>query len=108
MRGEKAAEQSDSGKEVENVKKLDVVAAGLVIIGALNWGLVGFLNFDLVAAVFGRHFGETTPLSSVVYALVGLAGLYEAASLKAIVRRWGHSASMTAASSNRPITQEGR
>lgn len=44
----------------------------LVIIGALNWGLIGFFNFDLVAALFG---GQTAFLSRVVYSLVGISGL---------------------------------
>ncbi|WP_018921812.1 DUF378 domain-containing protein [Salsuginibacillus kocurii] len=45
----------------------------LIIIGAINWGLIGFFGFDLVAALFG---GQTAALSRVIYALVGLAGLY--------------------------------
>ncbi|WP_054635782.1 DUF378 domain-containing protein [Thalassobacillus sp. C254] len=45
----------------------------LVIIGAVNWGLVGFFGFDLVAAIFG---GQEAILSRIVYAVVGLAGLY--------------------------------
>ena len=49
------------------MKKLDVIAAGLVVIGALNWGLVGAFHFDLVAAVFGMRSGETSALTSVVY-----------------------------------------
>lgn len=52
---------------------MDTLALILVIIGALNWGLIGLLNFDLVAALFG---GQTTLLSRIVYSLVGLAGLY--------------------------------
>ncbi|HEY3364444.1 MAG TPA: DUF378 domain-containing protein [Symbiobacteriaceae bacterium] len=44
----------------------------LVIIGALNWGLIGFFRFDLVAALFG---GPTAFLSRVVYSLIGIAGL---------------------------------
>ena len=52
---------------------LDTIALILVIIGALNWGLVGLFNFDLVAAIFG---GQTSLLSRIVYSLVGLAGLY--------------------------------
>ena len=44
----------------------------LVIVGAINWGLVGFLGFDLVAALFG----ETSMLSRIVYGLVGIAGVY--------------------------------
>jgi uncharacterized membrane protein YuzA (DUF378 family) len=45
----------------------------LVIVGALNWGLVGFFNFDLVASLFG---GMQSTLSRVVYGLVGLAGIW--------------------------------
>ncbi len=70
------------------MKQLDVVAAALVIIGALNWGLAGVFHFDLVAAVFGMRFGETSVWSSMVYALVGLSGLYQAFAWKAIRRRW--------------------
>jgi uncharacterized protein len=70
------------------MKKLDVIAAALVIIGALNWGLVALFRLDLVAAVFGMKFGETSALSSVVYGLVGLSGLYQALTWKAIQRRW--------------------
>jgi uncharacterized membrane protein YuzA (DUF378 family) len=70
------------------MKKLDVIAAGLVVIGALNWGLVGAFHFDLVAAVFGMRFGETSALTSVVYGLVGLSGLYQALTWKSIQRRW--------------------
>ena len=48
------------------------VATILVIIGALNWGLVGFFGWDLVAALLG----PMTALSRIVYGLVGVAGLY--------------------------------
>jgi len=70
------------------MKKLDVVAALLLVIGGLNWALVGAARFDLVATLFGMHFGETSMLSSVVYLLVGLAALYQIVSWKAIQRRW--------------------
>ncbi|HZT36304.1 MAG TPA: DUF378 domain-containing protein [Bryobacteraceae bacterium] len=70
------------------MKQIDVIAAALVIIGALNWGLAGIFHLDLVAFVFGMKFGETSPLSSVVYGLVGLAGLYQALTWKSIQRRW--------------------
>jgi uncharacterized membrane protein YuzA (DUF378 family) len=70
------------------MKKLDVIAAALVIIGALNWGLAGVFQLDLVATVFGLKFGETSGLSAVVYALVGISGLYQALAWKAIQRRW--------------------
>lgn len=44
----------------------------LVIVGALNWGLVGFFGFDLVAAIFG----DMSTVSRIVYALVGLSAIY--------------------------------
>ncbi|MDN4072405.1 MULTISPECIES: DUF378 domain-containing protein [Fictibacillus] len=52
---------------------LQRTALALVIIGAINWGLIGFFQFDLVAAVFG---GQDAALSRIVYGLVGLSGLY--------------------------------
>lgn len=52
---------------------MDTTALLLAIIGALNWGLVGIFKFDLVAWIFG---GQTAGFSRVVYALVGLAGLW--------------------------------
>ena len=70
------------------MKKIDVLAAALVIIGALNWGIAGAFHLDLVAAAFGMKFGETSALSTVVYSLVGLSGLYQALTWKAIQRRW--------------------
>lgn len=51
---------------------LQKIALVLTIIGAINWGLVGFLQFDLVATLFG---GQDAILSRIVYALVGIAGL---------------------------------
>jgi uncharacterized protein len=74
------------------MKTLDILAVALLVVGGLNWGLVAVAHLDLVATLFGMKFGETSPLSSVVYALVGLAALYQAASFKAIQRRWGHDA----------------
>ncbi len=47
-------------------------ALALTIIGALNWGLIGLLKFDLVAAIFG----SLSTLSRIVYTLVGVAGVY--------------------------------
>jgi len=61
------------------MKTLDLVTLSLVVVGALNWGLVGLARFDLVAAIFGMSFGQTSPLTSLVYALVGLSGVYQAA-----------------------------
>jgi uncharacterized protein len=73
----------------EKMKTLDVIAAVLLVVGGLNWGLVGVAHFDLVATIFGMKFGETSALSSVVYALVGLSALYQALSFKGIQHRWG-------------------
>ncbi len=70
------------------MKTIDVVATVLLVVGGLNWALVGAARFDLVAAIFGMHFGETSALSSAVYLLVGLAALYQALGWKAIQRRW--------------------
>lgn len=47
----------------------------LVIIGGVNWLLVGLAGFDLVAALTGNEFGETSPLSSIVYVLVGISAI---------------------------------
>jgi uncharacterized protein len=58
------------------MRKLDLLAAALVIVGALNWGLVAIAKFDLVAAVFGLDFGETNPATRIVYGLVGLSGVW--------------------------------
>ncbi len=52
---------------------MDTLSLVLVIIGALNWGLIALFQFDLVATIFG---GQDAFLSRVVYGLVGLAGLY--------------------------------
>ena len=54
---------------------LKAVALLLVIVGAVNWLLVGIAQFDLVAALTGDTFGETNAISSVVYILVGLSGI---------------------------------
>ena len=70
------------------MKNLDVLAAGLVIVGALNWGLAGLFHLDLVATLFGMRFGEASLRSCVGYGLVGLAGVCQALTWKSIQRRW--------------------
>ncbi len=52
---------------------MDRLALLLVVIGALNWGLVGLFRFDLVAAIFG---GPQTLLSRIIYTIIALAGIY--------------------------------
>ena len=63
------------------MKKLDLLAATLLIIGGLNWGLVALAEFDLVAWLFGEEFGTTNLTSRIVYGLVGLAAVYGIVSL---------------------------
>lgn len=55
---------------METIKR---IALALTIIGGINWGLIGFFQFDLVATLFG---GQDAALSRVVYALVGLSSIY--------------------------------
>lgn len=78
------------------MKKLDALAAILVIVGALNWGLVAIANFDLVAAVFGLDFGETNLLTRVVYGLVGLSAVYLVTQMRALPGRWAPQSPATA------------
>ena len=66
------------------MKKLDVVAATLLVVGGLNWGLVGAARVDLVATLFG----ELTPLSRTVYLLVGLAAVYHVVQWRGMQHRW--------------------
>ena len=66
------------------MRLIDVLAAVLVVVGALNWGLVGVFRYDLVAAVLG----DATVLTRLVYAVVGLAGLFQVLQWKAIHHRW--------------------
>lgn len=55
-----------------NSKGLDYTVLTIVIIGAINWGLIGFFRLDLVAFLFG----EMSLISRIIYAIVGVAGLY--------------------------------
>ena len=54
------------------MKVIDKIALVLIIIGAINWGLIGLFNFNLVEALFG----DMTVLSRIIYALVGVSGLW--------------------------------
>lgn len=79
------------------MKKLDLVAAALVTVGALNWGLVAIAEFDLVASLVGLSFGETNAVSRVVYGLVGAAAVYQIAQQHAIRRRWSRDPRLSTA-----------
>lgn len=55
------------------MRAINLITLTLLIVGGLNWGLVGLLEFDLVAALFG----EMSALSRIVYVLVGLSALWQ-------------------------------
>jgi uncharacterized membrane protein YuzA (DUF378 family) len=67
------------------MKSIDVIIAMLLVVGGLNWGLVGLFGFDLVGTIFG----DMSFLSRIVYIVVGLSALYQIMQLKSIQRRWG-------------------
>jgi uncharacterized membrane protein YuzA (DUF378 family) len=66
------------------MKTLDVIAAVLLVIGGLNWGLWGLFKIDLVAAVLGG----APALMNLVYIVVGLAAVYQGLGWKRIQLRW--------------------
>jgi uncharacterized membrane protein YuzA (DUF378 family) len=70
---------------MKSLKSLDIIFYGLLLIGALNWGLVGIFGFDLVAFIFG----EMSMFSRLVYSVVGLAAVYDMVFIKATWKRWG-------------------
>lgn len=65
-------------------KPLDLITLALVIIGALNWLLVGLFKFDLVATIVGHDFGEVNMVSRIIYILVGISGIYQLSTLARI------------------------
>jgi len=65
------------------MKALDVLIAILLVVGGLNWGLVGLFNFDLVATLLG----QMSALSRIVYAVVGISAIYYLLAWKSIRRR---------------------
>lgn len=66
------------------MKMLDIVLGALLIIGGLNWGMVGLFNINFVTAIFG----DATFLTRLIYILVGFAAVYDIATIKSIWRRW--------------------
>lgn len=65
--------RSTSGAfSAKRMQALDWFALTMMIIGGINWGLIGLFNFDLVATMFG----QMSPLSRIIYSLVGLSALY--------------------------------
>ena len=70
------------------MKVLDVIVTILMVIGGLNWGVVGFADYNVINAIFG----EASVISRLIYALVGLSALYEIGSfafgLDELQHRW--------------------
>jgi uncharacterized membrane protein YuzA (DUF378 family) len=78
------------------MRKLDVLAGALLVVGGLNWGLVALAEFDLVAWVFGEEFGATNAASRIVYGLVGVSAIY---AIAAVAGRRSAGAQQTATAS---------
>ena len=68
------------------MKKIDLLAGVLLVVGGLNWGLVAVAEFDLVATLVGLDFGETNAASRLVYGLVGLSAVYGLSRLATLAR----------------------
>ncbi len=66
------------------MKGIDILAAGILAIGGLCWGAIGFFEFNPVEAAFG----PTSPISRLIYVLFGLAAVYEIFFYRLIQRRW--------------------
>ena len=66
------------------MRYLNAIALLLVIVGGLNWLLVGLFQFDLVAALSGAQFGEVNPISAAIYVLVGISAIV----LIPVLARW--------------------
>jgi hypothetical protein len=69
------------------MKTLDIIAIILLIVGGLNWGLVGLINFNLVHTIFGDSI-----ISDIIYILVGVSALYQLVFWGSIRSRWGQHA----------------
>ncbi|MDA9754234.1 MAG: DUF378 domain-containing protein [Thermodesulfobacteriota bacterium] len=66
------------------MRTLDVIVAVLLVVGGLNWGLVGLFDFDLVETLFS----SIPVIQKTVYVLVGLSAIYQIIGLKGIQTRW--------------------
>jgi uncharacterized membrane protein YuzA (DUF378 family) len=61
-------------QEISNMRAINIITLILIIVGGLNWGLVGLFQFDLVAAIFG---GQDAALARIVYVLVGISAVWQ-------------------------------
>ena len=68
---------------MKKLNAIDILALVLIIVGGLNWGLVGLFQFDLVATILG----EMSLISRVVYSLVGIAAVYQAVTLVSLQKK---------------------
>ncbi len=73
-----------TGKDVRNMKIVDLIAATFLFIGGINWGLVGLFGFDLIASIFG----SMSILSRMIYVFVALCAIYDAIMWNSIKKRW--------------------
>jgi uncharacterized membrane protein YuzA (DUF378 family) len=65
------------------MKAFDIITGIIMVVGGINWGLVGLFEFDLVAAIFGT----LTPITRAVYIIVALCSIYHLVAAKAIAHR---------------------
>ena len=59
-----------------HLNPLEWLSAIILVVGGINWGLVGLFEYDLVASIFGETFGTTNTASRIVYIIVGLSAIY--------------------------------
>jgi uncharacterized membrane protein YuzA (DUF378 family) len=69
------------------MRGLNIICLILTIVGAINWGFVGLFDFDLVASIFG---GPNTTMSTVVYCLIGIAGIINLSLLFEMINETDH------------------
>jgi uncharacterized membrane protein YuzA (DUF378 family) len=75
------------------MKQLDTLSTLLLVVGGLNWGLVGFANFDLVASITGAgNFGNKNLLGAIIYGAVGLSALYQLVRWRSLPSRYATAA----------------
>ncbi len=83
---------------MKGLKGLDALTMAVLIVGGLNWLLVGIFEFDLVAWIFGgMDFGETNAGSRIIYILVGACALYWIPRLPSLLRQVSRSEERTSA-----------
>lgn len=62
---------------MKNHKVIDTIAVVLILIGGICWGLVGAFGFDLIGSIFNTDSDMMSPLTRIIYVLIGLATLYK-------------------------------